>query len=973
MSENSNNQIKQKVDIPKIRLWGIWLFMFVFPSIFTLICYEQLAKEYAYFARTDLIAESFEDIKNYNKIIAPKNFLNEQIKEAQNLEFSSNYNVLKADIDSILCGKTLFCIFFNENVDYLTIIKSEESDNKIKNMPVYFFKKHINEINKANKSAKDNIEEIIDTPSQKKFGIFLQQFFKTSTNISIRPNRVSQNFSIKFDGELYFILCNFTNPNKECSGFFAVLKGKDFSFQQMLKKLHKKYPSIKIAFKEVDVYKDSQHPENLYSGLKQDNKGLLIISPTSNLFSRHVLHGGGIELLESLKNLFPFIQYRIPLWKYQAKIISINKIIRIITILVIMFSATCFLRISLFGFSEKSFKNKILALIAIASIYPFGIFSFSIYSISKYQRFIENLQIQLYTENILQLHNRELEAFLIKTESNLVKFASNLSIILSKKDLKESEFSNYFNSIGEEIPVSSSFLYFNSTPSNLKNICVNNKVIKKYPDRISKMLFNDDNDAVLEQYLKTSLKLAQEIKPLSREREDVITVSGLEIDNQEINNFFKDEGKTKVFKNFYASSFYSLKFIYDNNTPNNVIALLFSNIEPKPILDMFFSNNSYLANRKFTEKKGKYEINYAFLPINNSGTASIWNGSGKLEPIVKTNCLNNPISEIINLQNENKLIIKKKNILVPHLAVATITSMESQNNLIFILQILFYIIAYLSLILYLSDKLLDYLIVEPVKQLANAANLVAKGSDKWELELKTGDEFESLNNSFKNLIIVLQERNILKSYVSEEAFSDIKENNNLNLLPNGEYLEATIVFSSIKDYDKSSSFSNPGNSIITLSKFMAISEEIAKKYNGSIDKVIGDTIMLVFRENANIKESHALRAAKASYELVKKSNSSGFEKLNTGIASGRVISGRIGSYFGKLDFTVIGNPVNLASRLKTESKNGSNETGIIISGTTIGLMKGKARVNYLRRVAIKGKARKYNIYELVGIRDEEIL
>ena len=104
-------------------------------------------------------------------------------------------------------------------------------------------------------------------------------------------------------------------------------------------------------------------------------------------------------------------------------------------------------------------------------------------------------------------------------------------------------------------------------------------------------------------------------------------------------------------------------------------------------------------------------------------------------------------------------------------------------------------------------------------------------------------------------------------------------------------------------------------------------------------------------------------------KIVEKAKSANLPKLFTGIASGKVISGRIGSYSGKLDFTVIGNPVNLAARFKTESKNGTEETGIIISGTTIGLTKGRAIVKYLRRVSIKGKAHQYNIYELLGIRD----
>ena len=258
--------------------------------------------------------------------------------------------------------------------------------------------------------------------------------------------------------------------------------------------------------------------------------------------------------------------------------------------------------------------------------------------------------------------------------------------------------------------------------------------------------------------------------------------------------------------------------------------------------------------------------------------------------------------------------------------------------------------------------------VEPVMLLASNAGAIARGGDNWATEINSGDEFEELNSSFKQLVSGLQERNILKSYVSEDAFSDIEETDSLKLLPGGEYLEATIVFSAIKDYDKLKSTITPQESINLLSSFMSVAEEVSKKYGGSIDKIIGDTIMLVFRDNS-LRESHGLRAAQASLELVEKAKANDLPKLNTGIASGRVISGRIGSYSGKLDFTVIGNPVNLAARFKTESKNGAEETGIIISGTTVGLMNGRANVKFLRRVTIKGKARKYNIYELLGVRN----
>ncbi len=89
--------------------------------------------------------------------------------------------------------------------------------------------------------------------------------------------------------------------------------------------------------------------------------------------------------------------------------------------------------------------------------------------------------------------------------------------------------------------------------------------------------------------------------------------------------------------------------------------------------------------------------------------------------------------------------------------------------------------------------------------------------------------------------------------------------------------------------------------------------------------------------------------------------------IYAGIASGTVISGRIGSYTGKLDFTVIGDQVNLAARLKNEALESSS--GLIISGSTMRLLKGKGRVNFLRRCSLKGKSREYNIYELYELRD----
>jgi adenylate cyclase len=273
---------------------------------------------------------------------------------------------------------------------------------------------------------------------------------------------------------------------------------------------------------------------------------------------------------------------------------------------------------------------------------------------------------------------------------------------------------------------------------------------------------------------------------------------------------------------------------------------------------------------------------------------------------------------------------------------------------------------YLFLLLFLAGKLLDLIFVAPVIALAGCAEHIARGGDSWPLELSTGDELEELNKSFAGLVTGLQQRNMLKDYVSEDAYSDLTAAETRNLAPGGEYRECTVIFAAVKDVAGITDSSSPQQIVEFLNHFTTIGDRIVKANRGSIDKIINQTLMLVFRENADDEVSHALRAARAAVELAAAVKAVGYTGLYAGIASGTVISGKIGSYQGKLDFTVIGNPVNLAARLKSEAADST--TGIIISGSTMRLLKGAGRVNFLRRCSLKGKAREYNIYELIDLR-----
>ena len=154
-----------------------------------------------------------------------------------------------------------------------------------------------------------------------------------------------------------------------------------------------------------------------------------------------------------------------------------------------------------------------------------------------------------------------------------------------------------------------------------------------------------------------------------------------------------------------------------------------------------------------------------------------------------------------------------------------------------------------------------------------------------------------------------------------------------------------------------------------ISSLIDAVDEISSAFNGQVDKLIEDTVMIVFRKS-HPDENIALNSCRAALAINKrlKSELPDF-KLKMGIASGDAVSGKIGSRNGKLDYTVIGNPVNLAARLKVQADKAKN-TGILICPNSIRLIQGAGRLKFIERMTIKGRTnRTFPLYELIGLRD----
>ena len=164
----------------------------------------------------------------------------------------------------------------------------------------------------------------------------------------------------------------------------------------------------------------------------------------------------------------------------------------------------------------------------------------------------------------------------------------------------------------------------------------------------------------------------------------------------------------------------------------------------------------------------------------------------------------------------------------------------------------------------------------------------------------------------------------------------------------------------------------PDEISVILNEYFTEIEPIISKYNGVINKFIGDAVMAIFGEPIQDK-NHAINAVKCADAMLKKVEelqqkwlAEGKPKIEIGVGinTGDAFVGNIGSE-KRLEYTVIGDMVNLASRI--ESYNKVYKTQFLISSYTYQYVRGIADVIKISEVKIRGKAKKLNIYEVLRL------
>ncbi len=208
-------------------------------------------------------------------------------------------------------------------------------------------------------------------------------------------------------------------------------------------------------------------------------------------------------------------------------------------------------------------------------------------------------------------------------------------------------------------------------------------------------------------------------------------------------------------------------------------------------------------------------------------------------------------------------------------------------------------------------------------------------------------------------------------YISKDIMKTVVKNID-KIAVGGKRADVTVMFVDIRGFTTISEKLPPEKVTELLNEYISAVEPIIGQYKGVLNKFIGDAIMAIFGEPIPEK-NHAENAVRCANQVLKKIQAlqqkwliEGKPKIEIGVGlcSGEVFVGNIGSQ-ERLEYTVIGDVVNIASRI--EALNKVFKTKFLISEETYTRVRDIADVIMIRDVAIRGKMQKINIYEVLRI------
>jgi adenylate cyclase len=257
-------------------------------------------------------------------------------------------------------------------------------------------------------------------------------------------------------------------------------------------------------------------------------------------------------------------------------------------------------------------------------------------------------------------------------------------------------------------------------------------------------------------------------------------------------------------------------------------------------------------------------------------------------------------------------------------------------------------------------------VTAPIQSLVTGMQGILRGNLVQRLPSTREDEIGFLAQSFNTMAEGLEEkekiRDLLDKVVSPEIAHELLQR---GVALGGEMREVTVLFADIRGFTSLSEQLPPADLVRELNAYFGRVSRVIEGQKGVIDKYIGDEIMAIFGAPFPSDE-HAVRAVTAAIEMLHELqhfNRAGERRhpwrIGIGIATGPVVAGNVGSP-DRLSYTVLGDTVNIASRLQGLTK----EYGVpmIVSGETYEHVAASFPCRLLGQVAVRGRTQKTALY-----------
>lgn len=275
-------------------------------------------------------------------------------------------------------------------------------------------------------------------------------------------------------------------------------------------------------------------------------------------------------------------------------------------------------------------------------------------------------------------------------------------------------------------------------------------------------------------------------------------------------------------------------------------------------------------------------------------------------------------------------------------------------------------------------------LVRPVRRLLAGTAAVEGGALDTVVPITSRDEIGRLTQSFNSMVgelrVKAQIRETFGKYVDPRIVAGLIDRPELTD-PKGSRREMTILFCDMKDFTTFSEGMTPAALVTVLNRYLSVMSDPVRRHNGIIDKYIGDAIMAFWGPPFTGADEQARLACLAALDQLTglaafraelpdlMGLKRGFPEidLRIGIATGDVVVGSIGSEQTR-NYTVIGDTVNLASRL--EGANKTYGTRVLISEATNRLAADTVETREIDSVLVVGKTEPQRIFELLGRKGE---